>query len=84
MAPYRITICRDEHDSIEAFRKSLIDAIYVLIDNGYAANIYYDDKGVGVVCIDYDYKDVELASLYPYWLSVEEADMVDDMRCERR
>ena len=80
MAPNRITICRDEHDTIEEFKQSMLDIVYGLIDNGYTLNMFYDDKGVGVVCIDFDYKDEELADKYLYWLNLDEATLIDDMR----
>lgn len=84
MQPNRITICRYEFDNEAAFRKSIGDAVNLLLDNDYTINAYYDDKGLGVVCIDFDHKDEELASLYPYWLDLDEADAVDAMRIDKR
>lgn len=84
MYPNRITICRDEHDTIEEFKQSMLDIVHGLIDNGYTLNMFYDDKGVGVVCIDFDYKNEVLASVYPYWLALDEADLIDETRREQR
>ena len=80
MYPNRITVCRDEHDTIEEFKQSMLDIVYGLINNGYTLNMFYDDKGVGVVCIDFDYKNEELAGKYLYWLNLDEASLIDDMR----
>ena len=80
MYPNRITVCRDEHETMAEFKQSILDIAYSLIDNGYTLNMFYDCKGVGVVCIDFDYKDERLAEKYLYWLNLEEADMIDSER----
>lgn len=36
--------------------------------------VRYDDKGLGIVCIDYNYADQSLGDIYPYWLFPEQAD----------
>lgn len=84
MTPNRITICRDEFDTIESFKKSIGDAVNILLENNYTMNIFYDDKGLGIVCIDFDHKDEQIASVYPYWLDLEEADYIDTTRHEKR
>lgn len=84
MKPNRIVICRDEYETEPAFRKAIGDAVNILLDANYAINTFYDDKGLGIVCIDFDHKDETLASLYPYWLTLDEADLIDETRREQR
>ena len=84
MKPNRIVICRDEYETEPAFKKAIGDAVNILLDANYAINTFYDDKGFGIVCIDFDHKDENLASLYPYWLTLDEADLIDETRREQR
>lgn len=80
MAPNQMTICRDDFKDEAAFRKAIGDAVNVLLENNYNINIYYDDIGVGVVCIGFDYKEEILAGRYLYWLDLDEAELIDEER----
>lgn len=80
MAPNQMTICRDCFKDEAAFRKAIGDAVNVLLENNYNVNIYYDDMGVGVVCIGFDYKEEILAEKYLCWLDLEEAELIDTER----
>lgn len=84
MQPNRIVICRDEYETEPAFKKAIGDAVNILLDANYTINTFYDDKGFGIVCVDFDHKDENLASLYPYWLTLNEADVIDAMRIDKR
>jgi hypothetical protein len=37
-----------------------------------------DEKGLGIVAIEYNEADQEIGADYPYWLSPEEAEKVYD------
>lgn len=72
----QIVICRDKFDSDEAFKNAIRDAVMVLLDNEYIMTVRYDDKGLGIVAIDYDYDDQSFGDAYPYWLMPEEYESI--------
>ena len=71
-----IVICKDRYNSQEEFENAIKDAIMVLLSNDYIMTVRYDEKGLGIVSIDYDYDDQQLGGSYPYWLTPEEFDNV--------
>lgn len=80
-----ITICKDKYPDRESFENAIKKAVMVLLDNDYIMTVRYDDKGFGIVCIDYEHDDIEYGCDYPYWLSPEEFDSVilNEERAER-
>lgn len=70
----RITLCRDDYGSDEGLFDAVKDAVKLLLDAGYIMTVRYDDKGCGIICIDYNYADQSYGCHYPYWLSPEEAE----------
>ena len=77
-----ITICRDTYKTQEDFENAIKKAIMVLLDNNYIMTVRYDEPGLGIVCIDYNYADQSYGCHYPYWLSPTEWESVvwDDER----
>lgn len=71
-----IVICRDYFDSDEAFKNAIRDAVMVLLDNEYIMTVRYDEKGLGVVAIEYDSDDQKLCDVYPRWLTIEEYESI--------
>lgn len=71
-----IVIVRDKFESEEAFKNAIKDAISVLLENDYIMTVRYDDRGLGIVVIDYNYRDREFGDAYPYWLMPEEWESV--------
>lgn len=67
-----IVICKDKFDSKEEFENAIRDAIMVLLDNEYIMTVRYDEKGLGIVSIDFNYDKEEFGDAYPYWLMPEE------------
>lgn len=72
----RITVCRDEYKSKEEFENAIKDAVMVLLNNNYIMTVRYDEKGLGIVAIDYNYTDQAYGDAYPYWLMPEEIESV--------
>lgn len=72
-----ITICRQDHSTQEDFENSIKIAVMLLIDNGYICSVRYDEKGLGIVCIDFESDDREFGGLYPYWLFPEEYEQIE-------
>ena len=79
-----IVIVRDKFDSDEAFKNAIKDATMVLLENDYIATVRYDDRGLGIVAIDYNYGDREFGDAYPYWLMPEEWELIYFDRQERK
>ena len=65
----RLTICRDNYKSEEEFRNAISTAVNLLIDAEYVLVIQYDEKGLGIVTIDYSYVDRSLGAPYPLWVN---------------
>lgn len=72
----RIVICKQDYKSKEDFENAIKEAIMVLINNNYIATIKYDEKGLGIVAIDYNYVDQSFGERYPYWLFPEEYESI--------
>lgn len=73
----RFTVCRDEYKSKEEFENAIRDAVMVLLNNNYIMTVRYDEKGLGIVAIDYNYADQAYGGAYPYWLMPEEIESVE-------
>lgn len=71
-----IIICRETYSSEEDFRNAIKDAVMVLLENDYIMTVSYDDKGLGMVKIDYEVSEQEFGAPYPYWLTPDEAEFV--------
>lgn len=71
-----IVICRDTYETQEDFQNAIRDAIMVLLNNDYVMTVDYDEKGLGIVAIDYNYSNQEFGTPYPYWLTIEEAESI--------
>ena len=67
----RLTICRDNYKSEEEFKNAISTAVNLLIDAEYVLVIQYDEKGLGIVTIDYSYADRSLGAPYPLWTNEE-------------
>ncbi len=67
-----IVICKDKFKSEEDWKNAIKDAVMVLLENDYIMTVRYDEKGFGIVAIDYNYAEQEFGAAYPYWLMPEE------------
>ena len=71
-----IVIFKDRFSSIEEFEDAIKRAIMVLLENDYIMTIRWDEKDMGILCIDYEDDDVSIGAAYPYWLYPEEWESV--------
>ena len=71
-----LVICRENYTSEETFENEIKKAIMLLLDAGYVTTIKYDDKGLGIVHIQYNSNDRNLGEPYPYWLTPTEFESV--------
>lgn len=78
-----IVICKDDYDITEEFKNTIRDTIMLLLDANYETTVRYDEKGLGIVSIDFDHdRSCYYGNPIPYWLSPEEDESVvwDDER----
>ena len=71
-----IVICRDKYNSQEEFENAIRDAVMLLLNAEYIMTIRYNEKGLGIVVIDYNYGNQEFGDAYPYWLMPEEYESI--------
>ena len=71
-----LVLCREIYGSQEEFENEIKKAVMLLLDAEYIMTIRYDEKGLGIVAIEYDEADKSSGSSYPYWLSPEEIESV--------
>ena len=64
----RLIIFRDYYNTNEDFENAIKSAVMVLLNAGYIMTVNYDEKSLGIVCIDYDHADPEYGGYLPYWL----------------
>lgn len=78
-----LTLCRDKYKTEEEFTAAISTAIKLLLDAEYIMTVYYDEPGLGICCIEYESADRRTGAPYPYWLTNEEQELVDDYRYHR-
>ena len=71
-----LVICKDNFDSEKEFKRAINDAIGVLLENNYIMTVRYDEKGLGIVTIDYVQNDLSLGGVFPTWLTPEQRDFL--------
>ena len=72
----RLVLCRDCYKSQEEFESEIKKAVMLLLNSEHIMTIRYDEKGLGIVVIEYDSDDLNLCTHYPYWLSSTEIESV--------
>ena len=68
-----LVICNEDYYSQEEFENAIKTAVMLLLGANYTMTIRYDDKGLGIVVINYNPADQTWGAKYPYWLSPDEA-----------
>ena len=71
-----IIICKDDYSTNEEFENAIKKAVTCLLDNNYIMTVQYEEKGLGIIRIDYNHIDRALGEDYPIWLSPEEEESI--------
>ena len=71
-----ITLCREDYNSQWSFENEIKKAVMLLLNANCVMTVKYDDKDLGVVCIEFGPAQEELGCDYPRWLSPEEFESV--------
>ena len=67
----QIVICKNNYDSEQSFHNAIKDTVMLLLANDYIMTVRYDEKGLGIVVIEYDH--IGYGGRHPYWLTSNEA-----------
>ena len=79
-----LVLCREDYESQEEFENEIKKAVMLLLNANQIMTVRYDEKGLGIIIIEYKYADQNYGGYYPYWLSPEEIESVifDDERVD--
>ncbi len=72
----QLVICRDKYKTQDEFENAIKNAIMLLLDAEYIMTVNYDEKGFGIVLIEYEHDDRSYGCKYPYWLYPKEYESV--------
>lgn len=71
-----IAICKEDYSSQEDFENAIKKAVMVLLENNYIMTVRWDEKGFGILVIEFEHDDQSLGAPYPYWLTPDEWESV--------
>lgn len=71
-----LVLCREDYDSQEEFENEIKKAVMLLLNANQIMTIRYDEKGLGIIVIEYKYADQSYGGYYPYWLLPDEIESV--------
>ena len=72
-----IVICKEDYGSSEEFKNTIRDTVMLLLDANYETTVRYDEKGLGIVVIEFDHdRNLAYGNSLPYWLSPKEFESV--------
>lgn len=77
--PNEITFCEDKYQSKEAMFKEIGEFIRLVSDAGYTCKTRYEEPGLGIFTIEFDYDSPELANNLLKWLTYDEAEYLETM-----
>lgn len=71
-----ITFCKKNYKSEQEWKDAIAAAVMLLLEAEYIMTVRYDEKGLGIVCIDFESDKSERGGPYPYWLTSEEIEKI--------
>lgn len=71
-----ITICRDNYRSKEEWEEAVGKMVVQLLHNRQIMTVRYDEPGIGIVVIEFNYDRLDYGNRYPVWLYPEEEESV--------
>lgn len=72
----KLVLCREDYESQEEFENEIKKAVMLLLNANQIMTIRYDEKGLGIIVIEYKYADQNYGDYYPYWLLPDEIESV--------
>lgn len=73
----QLTICKEHYEDEYDFREAIGKAVMLLLENNYIMTVQYDEPTLGIVTIEYEPNYPEWGYNYPYWLSLEEHEILE-------
>ena len=70
----RITLCKNNYSTVQEWKDAIAATVMLLLEAEYIMTVRYDEKGLGIVCIDFDYADRSCGNPYPCWLDEQDLD----------
>lgn len=71
-----IVFCKDSYKTETEWKIAVSNAVMLLLDAEYIMTVRYDEKGLGIVVIEFEHDDRTYGGAYPYWLEPEEIEQV--------
>lgn len=71
-----IVFCKDKYETETDWELAIGNAVMMLLNADYIMTVRYDEKGSGIVVIEFEYDDRDYGGVYPYWLEPEEIEQV--------
>lgn len=78
----RITFCKDNYQSEQEWKDAIAAAVMLLLEAEYIMTVKYDEKGLGIVCIDFESDKLEWGGPFPYWLEPEDFEKLEYLKNE--
>lgn len=70
-----IVFCKDKYETETDWELAIGNAVMMLLNADYIMTVRYDEKGLGIVVIEFEHDD-RYGGAYPYWLEPEEIEQV--------
>lgn len=71
-----LILCRDKYESQEEFENEIKKSIMILLNADNIITVRYDEKGLGIISIEYSSAGRSFGDYYPYWLLPEEYESI--------
>lgn len=71
-----ITICRDNFKTVTEWEDAIRRMVICLLENRQIMTVRYDEPGLGIVVIEFNYDCRGYGDRYPRWLLPEEEETV--------
>lgn len=72
-----LVLCRENYKSQEEFENEIKKAVMLLLNANQIMTIRYDEKGLGIIVIEYKDADQSYGDYYPYWLLPDEVESIE-------
>lgn len=69
-----LVLCKTDYNNEMEFRNAVSEAVFLLLNANYKMSVRYDDKGLGIVVIEYYHADESYGGPILRWLEPEEAE----------
>lgn len=71
-----IVFCKDKYETETDWELAIGNAVMMLLNADYIMTVRYDEKGLGIVVIEFEHDERSYGGAYPYWLEPEEIEQV--------